>query len=72
VSKRTPGINIYLGTLEEKEQAQRNLTIIAKTLGFESIGPMIKWLATRRPDIVIEALKSIRKSELTEQLNKLD
>ncbi len=33
---------------------------------------MIKWLATRRPDIVIEALKSIRKSELTEQLNKLD
>lgn len=71
VSKKTSGVNIYLGTQDEKEQALENLGAIATALRFESVGPMIKWLATRSPGTIIEALKPIRKVELAEQLDKL-
>lgn len=71
MSKKTSGVNIYLGTQEEKEQALKNLEAIADALDFESVGPMIKWIATRSTADIIGALKPIRKSELSERLNKL-
>lgn len=71
MSKKTPGVNIYLGTPDEKKQALENLGKIAKGLGFDSVGPVIKWLASREPGAVIAALKTIRKTEIAEQLDKL-
>ena len=70
-SNKTQGFNVYLGTLPEKEQALANLSAIATALEIDSAGKMIRWLATQEPSAIIEALKPIRRVEVSEKLSEL-
>ena len=68
---KTQGVNIYLGTSEEKEQALRNADAIAKALGFDSRGQVVKWLFTMNTSKAIAALQPLREEEINAQLNEI-
>lgn len=69
-TNKTPGFNVYLGTKDEKDHALAKLGEVAKALEMESVGQLVRWLATQETAVVIELLRPLRAKEFDEKASK--